>query len=83
MTIGVILNLLYNTHCLTHGGVTGSIKKHQHQTKVESIANYKVQEPKVLMYIQSGDKYLKSFSVRPEALPAGARRWNQTLEYLN
>ena len=35
------------------------------------------------MYIQKGDKYLKSLSVKSEALPAGARRWNKKFEDLN
>ena len=35
------------------------------------------------MYIQRGNKYLKSLSVKSEALPAGARRWNQKFEDLN
>ena len=32
----------------------GAIKKYQHQTKVELVANYKVQEPKTWLYIQTG-----------------------------
>ena len=32
----------------------GAVKKYQHQTKVELVANYKVQEPKMWMYIQMG-----------------------------
>ena len=52
--------------------VIGTINKYQHRTKVELVANYKVQEPKVWMYIQRGDKYLKSLSVKSEALPCGA-----------
>ena len=35
------------------------------------------------MYIQRGNKYLKSLSVKSEALPAGARRWNEKFEDLN
>ena len=31
---------------LTYGGVVGAIKKYQHQTKVELVASYRVQEPK-------------------------------------
>ena len=68
---------------LTYRGVIGAIKKYQHQTKVELVANYKVQEPKVWVYIQKGNKYLKSMFVKSEALPAGARRWNQKFEDLN
>ena len=30
------------------------LEKYQHQTKVELVANYKVQEPKMWMYIQMG-----------------------------
>ena len=32
----------------------GAIKKYQHQTKVELVADYKVQEPKMCLYIQTG-----------------------------
>ena len=56
------------------------LEKYQHQTKVELVANYKVQEPIVWVYIQRGNKYLKSVSVKSEALPAGARRWQQKSE---
>ena len=34
--------------------ITGAIKKYQHQTKVELVADYKVQAPKMCLYIQTG-----------------------------
>lgn len=58
-------------------------KKYQHQTKVELIANYKVWETKLWMYIQIGNKGFKSLLASCNALPAGGKKWNQKYEDLN
>ena len=62
--------------------VISAIRTCHHRTRLELIANNKVQK-KVWMYIQKDDKCLKSLLVRSDALCAGVREWNRKYDDLN
>ena len=72
LTFDKIKQLFRNVSSIvfTYGDVISAIGKCQFQTKVELMANYKVQETKVQMYIQKDNKCVNSLLVRSDALPA-------------
>ena len=72
-----------HTHFLEYFGVIEAIKKYQRKLELELTADYYVQETKIWIEINKGNKNIVNLIAGSVATPAGVRKWNQHFEGIN